>query len=151
MPQAPKRGHRLGFTLIELMITVVIIGVLAMVAYPSFMSQIRKGRRSDAVSALSAVVQAQERWRSNNPSYGTDLTSAWPTGLGLSSSSPNQYYTIALSACSPAAPATCYVATATAVAGKSQASDTGCTTLTVTFSAGTATPTPNDSNRCWAK
>jgi type IV pilus assembly protein PilE len=55
----PSRRHG-GFTLIELMITVAIVAILAAVAYPSFMEQVRKSRRSDAITALNAVAQAQE-------------------------------------------------------------------------------------------
>ena len=50
-----------GFTLIELLITAVIVGILAMLALPTFQAQVAKGRRADAIAALSAVLQAQER------------------------------------------------------------------------------------------
>ena len=45
-------SRRNGFTLIELMIVVAIVALLATVAYPSYMDQIRKGRRSDAIQGL---------------------------------------------------------------------------------------------------
>jgi type IV pilus assembly protein PilE len=61
---------RRGFTLIELMIVVAIVAIIAAVAMPSFFGQIRKSRRADAVSALSQVMQAQERYRADNSSYG---------------------------------------------------------------------------------
>ena len=50
---------RNGFTLIELMITVAIVGILAMVAYPSYQSYIRKGNRADGTSLLQAASLAQ--------------------------------------------------------------------------------------------
>ena len=136
-----------GFTLIEIMIVVVIAAILAAVAYPSFMSQVRKGRRSDAVEALARLQQAQERWRSRNPSYaaGSLLATAWPSGLGQSLTSTGGYYTIAI----PGSPtATTYTATATAVSGKSQAGDTGCSTLTITVTNGNPANTPAS---CWSK
>lgn len=136
-----------GFTLIELMVVVAIVGILASVAYPSYMNQVRKSRRSDAVAALSAVQQAQERWRANKPTYAanSNLTPAWPTGLGISSPTSGTYYTLAITG-TPTA--TAYTVTATAVTGKSQASDTGCTILTVAVSNGNATKTPPD---CWSQ
>lgn len=138
-----------GFTLIELMVVVAIVGILASVAYPSFMSQVQKSRRSDAVAALSAFQQAQERWRANNPTYAshaeaTALTTATPPGLGLSATSVGGYYTLAVSSNT----GTGYTLTATGVTGTSQASDTGCTPLTVTVVNGNATNTPT---ACWSK
>ncbi|MBK7458565.1 MAG: prepilin-type N-terminal cleavage/methylation domain-containing protein [Betaproteobacteria bacterium] len=58
-----RRETASGFTLVELMIAVVIVALLASIALPSFMDSIRKSRRSEAFAALSAVQQAQERWR----------------------------------------------------------------------------------------
>ena len=140
-----------GFTLIELMVVVAIVGILASVAYPSYTSQVRKSRRSDAVAALAAVQQAQERWRANNVSYSSDVSSSI-TGLKLVSDTtvassynlPSGYYSIAISDASGSA----YTLAATGVSGSSQASDTGCTTLTVAVTNGTATNTPTE---CWSK
>jgi type IV pilus assembly protein PilE len=68
----PRRGRLArGFTLIELMITVSVAGILSGVAYPSFMSQVQKVRRSDALLSMMQVQWAQERWRANHSSYGS--------------------------------------------------------------------------------
>lgn len=117
-----------GFTLIELMITVALVGILAAIALPNFLESIRKGRRSDAVAALQQVQQAQERYRANNPAYTTDLGR-----LGVGATSPDRHYTIAVSGAS----ATGYVATATVAAGSPQASDSRCAVLRLSQAGGT--------------
>ena len=141
VPYRPRRG----FTLIELMITVAIVGILAAVAYPSFIEQVRKSRRADAIAALAQVQQAQERWRANNPTYTTDLSA---TGLNVANPSSG-YYTLAASGAS----ATGFTAIATA--SGSQASDAKCTALSLTMNAGTIsygkTGTAASAQQCWNK
>lgn len=147
------RSRKSGFTLIELMIAVVIVTILATIAYPSFMNQVRKSRRSDAVQALAALQQAQERWRTKETTYAGNgvLTTAWPNGLGLSVRTTGGYYDIAIAA-TPAPSGTTYAATATGVTGTSQYSDsvgaTSCRILTVTVTSGNAVYTPD---QCWSR
>ena len=135
-----------GFSIVEIMIAVVIMTVIAGVAYPSFMSSVRKSRRADAVDSFIQIQQAQERYRNNNSSYASNLTT-----LSFSSNSPTTsagYYTMSVSASATNS----YTVTATAVSGKSQASDSqggsSCSTLTVAVTNGTASNTPTN---CWSK
>ena len=60
-----------GFTLIELMVTVAIVGILAAIAVPMFGEQMNKGRRSEAMSGLTDLQLREERWRSSNATYGS--------------------------------------------------------------------------------
>lgn len=60
-----------GFTLIELMITVAIIGILAAVAYPAYTEQVAKGRRADARVRLVAAQQWMERYYTERYSYAS--------------------------------------------------------------------------------
>jgi type IV pilus assembly protein PilE len=129
----PYRRNLAGFTLIEVMIVVVVLTLLAAVALPSFLDSLRKGRRAEAFSALSAVQLAQERWRSSNAAYSNNLTAAVDAtlpavrGLGLSATTPSGLYSVALSDTS----AIGYTVSAVAVTGKSQDADAACRTLAV--------------------
>lgn len=58
-----------GFTLIELMITVAIVGILAAIALPSYQDSVRKSRRADAKSALLGLANAMERHFTVNNTY----------------------------------------------------------------------------------
>ncbi|MEM9101482.1 MAG: type IV pilin protein [Pseudomonadota bacterium] len=58
-----------GFTLIELMIVVVIVAILAGVAFPSYTQHVAKSRRADAKGALMGLAQAMERYYTENGTY----------------------------------------------------------------------------------
>jgi type IV pilus assembly protein PilE len=74
-----KKTHS-GFTLIELMVTVAIIGILASIAYPSYTNSVIRSRRADATGALLGFANAMERRFTETNSYlgaaGTDGTPA---------------------------------------------------------------------------
>jgi type IV pilus assembly protein PilE len=63
-----------GFTLIELMITVVIIGIIAAIAYPSYTKYMKQTRRSDAQIALTRTAALQEKYYSDCNHYAATLT-----------------------------------------------------------------------------
>lgn len=119
------RQRKTGFTLIELMITVAVVGILAAIAYPSYMDSVRKSRRSDAINDLSAIALAQEKWRANNTTYGT-LANVW----GGVTTTSGGYYTLSMQSNTAFA----FRARAQAVSGTSQFNDTGCDRLEITES-----------------
>ncbi|BCV37466.1 MULTISPECIES: type IV pilin protein [Shewanella] len=112
-----------GFTLIEVMITVVIIGILASIAYPSYVQYIAKSTRSEAHAALMRLANLQEQYYLDNRTYATDMTK-----LGLNASpfiTENGHYSIASTGTADF--------TLTATAQGAQASrDSKCKTLTLT-------------------
>jgi type IV pilus assembly protein PilE len=81
-----------GFTLIELMVTVSIAGILSSVALPSFESQLQRVRRTDALIAAVQVQAAQERFRSNGAAYGSLAE------IGLPAVSASKHYALQITA-----------------------------------------------------
>jgi len=137
------RSRVTGFTLVELMIALAVVAILATVALPSYQSSVRKSRRADVVDATTAVFQAQERYRANNPLYAATFAELNAASLATSKGG---YYTLALSAVT----ATGYTLTASAVAGKGQDKDTGCTALTAAVTNGSVTY-PDAQLKCWSR
>lgn len=145
--QATARRFAQGFTLIELMLVVAVAGVLSGVAYPSFMGQLQKIRRADAMVAVLQVQAAQERWRANNQAYG-ELAE-----IGVSAASAAGHYTLQINA--PSATGYEIVAAATG----SQAHDTPCRTLRLRVDGGNlvqasgadaaTTNAPQQNRQCW--
>lgn len=58
-----------GFTLIEMMIVVAVIGILGAIAYPSYADSVRKGKRAEARAAVTNLLQQQERYQSQMNTY----------------------------------------------------------------------------------
>lgn len=78
---AHRRGN--GFTLIEIMIVVAVVGVLAAIAYPSYQEQVRRSRRADAQAVLTEATQWMERFHTQSNRYA-DATEFQASGLRYS-------------------------------------------------------------------
>jgi type IV pilus assembly protein PilE len=130
-----------GFTLIELMVTVEILGILASIALPSYQGSVQKSRRADAEGELMGLANAMERNFTTTGSYLGAAAGAADTGAPGIYTVPTDTatnYTLTISA----ATATSYTLSATPIGA--QATDS-CNTLTLT-NTGIKSPTTGG---CW--
>lgn len=97
--------HTYGFTIVELMVVLIIIAILAAVAYPSYQESILKTKRAEGRAALMRIMQQQERYYSQHASYiafsaasvnAETQSFRWYSGDNAS----NSFYEISAEACS---------------------------------------------------
>lgn len=126
-----------GFTLIELMITVAIIGILSSIALPMYNDYLTRVSRGDCTNALERMAGKQEELvlRMNGGNYASAVTNIGGSGT------KSNYYEVSVVSSS----ASGYVLQCDAVAGGPQASDATCTTMTLS-STGLKSPA-----ECWVE
>jgi type IV pilus assembly protein PilE len=125
-----SRGAReAGFTLVELMVTIVIGSILLSIAVPTYQSHIRKSRRTDAKTALLDLATREERFSSMQNAYTDD-----PANLGYSTFPQpvsSNYYNIGKPLVTLAQPGVAAVFTATATPAGTQTKDTQCQSFSI--------------------
>ena len=82
LPPPPRGRRSIGFTLIELMVVVAIVGILAAIAYPSYLDQVRKGRRAEAQALLMELAQRQQNFLMIRRRYASSLQELGYAGNG---------------------------------------------------------------------
>lgn len=145
MKTLPNRRHATkrriaGFTLLELMIVVVVVGIIAAIAYPNYQDQVRKTRRADGKSALLNTAQALERCYTRFAAYNNA-----GCGVAFPILSPEGYYSI-----TAAAGPTAAAFTLAAAPQGAQAADTDCGTLRLTSTGIQGSQGVDaDASNCW--
>lgn len=147
-----NKYNQLGFTLIELMIAILIIGILAKLAVSAYTSSIQQAHRTDAKTALLDLATRQEKFYSVNNQYTNSATSLY----GGSASFPmnvqsggTAYYAIQTPTVTAATGSTAatFTAQATRIAGTTQATD-ACGDFTIT-NTGVVGNVNNTATNCW--
>ncbi|MGC4011811.1 MAG: type IV pilin protein [Pseudomonas sp.] len=134
-----QRRRERGFTLIELMIAVVVVAILAAIAFPSYQRYVLRSHRVEAQAVLSEAAARQERYYSQNNAFASTAAA-----LNMTSNvNALQYYSLAISNVT----ATSYTLTATAKGA--QAKDAQCLSLSLD-QAGTRSNTGTGTGTtCW--
>ena len=133
------RPHQAGFTLIEIMIVVAIVGILSSIAYPSYTEYVRKGHRASAKAALLQAAQWMERAATATGTY--PATASFPANL---KTVEGDRYTVSVNTANNGSS---YTLTATPK-GAQSGDKCGNFTLTNTGSRGVSSGTVPD---CWGK
>lgn len=126
-----------GFTLIELMVAVAVLGVIVAIAYPAHIEFVERSRRAEAQEALQNVATLEEQFYTHNKGYTTSLSD-----LGVSAATENGYYLLSITT-SNTIDGFAQSYTISASAQGAQRSDTDCATIQFD-SNGNKSP-----NACW--
>ncbi len=134
------RNRRTGFSLIELMVAVAVVGILAGVAYPAYTRHVTKSNRAAAESFMFSLANREEQYLLDNRQYTNDSSLLLGTPSDVS-----RYYTISIT--TGTAPPT-YTITATP-SGSQSTADAACGTLTLTQNGTKSISGSSTVTACW--
>ena len=139
-----KSHSNTGFTLIELIMVMAIVGVILSVALPSYKQSLYKARRAEAKTLLLDLANRQEQLMLDSSTYTTDLAQ-----LGYSEDkADDRLYSPKLHPCASGSIETCYLLTAVPLKDSSQEKDKNCTSFSLD-SFGKKTATGDAKDECW--
>ncbi len=150
-----QRRHA-GFSLIELVVVVCIIGILAAIAYPSYVNTVSKTRRGAAAACLGSFATFMERYYTSNlrydqnnatPAISMDTAALQALGMDCASAqNTGEFYTYSFAASQPTR--TTYTILATP-SGVQATRDAGCGALSVTNTGTRGVSGDKDVDQCW--
>ena len=133
-----------GFTLIELMITVAIVGIIAAIAVPNYSEYIKRASRAEAAAALLDAANKQEQYFVDNRAYSTSFSD-----LGIQSKTENGHFELTINVVNSNE----FTITAKPIAGAVKG-DADCTSLTINdvgLKGATGSKGNTDINYCWGR
>jgi type IV pilus assembly protein PilE len=139
-----------GFTLIEVLVVVTILGILVAVGIPAYTDYMMRGRREEGRAALLASLGQMERYFAANNTYVTFANATQASTAGFASASGDDpargYYDLSAAACGGATAAQCVV-----ISAVPRAADAGCGTLTISTSGTRGSSVGGAATRCWQR
>jgi type IV pilus assembly protein PilA len=88
---ATLRPQPQGFTLLELLVVIIILGVLAAIALPAYLNQVQKGKQSEAKAYISTLNKGQKAYFTTKSTYGGSIDLL---GVGVPAGTPNYTYSV---------------------------------------------------------
>ncbi|MEQ5873997.1 MULTISPECIES: type IV pilin protein [unclassified Pseudoalteromonas] len=137
-----KKKNLKGFTLIELMIAVAILGIIASIAIPSYFEHVKRTARTEAITSLLDAANKQEQYFVDNREYTTSLSA-----LGVAETTENNFYKLKATVNNNAGT---FELEATPVSGP-PLQDSECTKLIITDTGLKKSQGSADSSTCWGK
>ena len=122
---AELNARRSGFTLLELMVTLVVIAILAAIAYPSYQEHLRKGRRAAAQAFLVDAASRQQQYLFDARAYAVGPDAITTLSLTVPAEVA-PFYSVTVTPAVPTSPPT-YTIIATPAPGSMQVTDGGLT------------------------
>jgi type IV pilus assembly protein PilE len=135
-----------GVTLLELLVVLVLVGIVAALALPSYQRYLQRVHRTEATTALYQIVSAQESHHLRHGVFAADIAAPPPGGLGLSETTEGGRYAITIDL---ATDAQSFIATATPLGDASQAGDAECLAFSLDHRGQRGISGRGEVARCW--
>lgn len=135
-----------GITLFELLVVMVLIGIIAAFALPTYRHHTLRVHRADAMAALLQLQSAEESYYQRHDTYTASIEPAPPAGLGLSATSASNKYTLAVAL---AGDGQSFIATASPAPDGGQDADQECLAFSIDARGRRAVSGSAGSQQCW--